>query len=250
MTHVDLFSGIGGFALACRWAGLKTICFVERDPYCRKVLAKHWPDVPVFNDINAFDGTGYSNVTLVTGGPPCQPVSVAGERRGEADDRWLWPEMHRVITETKPRFVLFENVAGIRNMGLDDVLFDLETSGYSTGAVIIPASAIGAQHRRDRCFVLADSVSERQSGSWSLGDASDPASYEKGEAIKLGNGRVGQVWSAEPRLGRVAHGVPHRMERLTALGNAVVPQLCYVLIRTLIDHQPSVGQRSPNPLPD
>jgi len=248
MTHVDLFSGIGGFALACRWLKLKTICFCERDPFCKKVLKKHWPSVPVVSDIHEFDGTRYSDVTLVTGGPPCQPVSIAGERRGEADNRWLWKEMYRVITEVRPRFVLFENVAGIRNMGLDEVLSDLETSGYSTGTAIIPACAISAQHRRDRCWVLADSISERQSGSRTLGDASNTAPHEKGEAVKLGNGSIGQVWSVEPELGRVAYGIPNRMERLTALGNAIVPQLAYVLIKTLLDDKSSIAEFSSNSL--
>ena len=242
MTHVDLFSGIGGFALACRWAGLETICFCERDPYCQQILVKHWPSVPIVGDIHEFDGTAYSNVTLVTGGPPCQPVSVAGERRGQTDDRWLWKEMHRVITEIRPRFVVFENVAGVRNMGLDEVLSDLEASGYATGAAIIPACAISAQHRRDRCWVLANSIGERQSGSGTFGHASDQAPDGEGEAIKFGNGSVGQVWSVEPELGRVAHGIPHRMERLTALGNSIVPQLAYVLIQTLLKQQPSVSQ--------
>ena len=250
MTHVDLFSGIGGFALACRWCELETICFCERDPYCQRILAKHWPDVPIVSDIHEFDGTRYADVTLVTGGPPCQPVSVAGERRGETDDRWLWKEMYRVITEARPRFVLFENVAGVRNMGLDEVLSDLEASGYATGAAIIPACSISAQHRRDRCWVLADSIGERQSGSGPLGDASDQAAHGEGEAVKLGDGSVGQVWSAEPRLDRVAHGIPNRMERLTALGNAIVPQLAYVLIQTLLDKQPNVGESAAQSLPD
>jgi len=248
MTHIDLFSGIGGFALACRWCELETICFCEQDPYCQKILAKHWPDVPIVSDIREFDGTRYTDVTILTGGPPCQPVSVAGERRGEADDRWLWPEMYRVITEARPRFVLFENVAGVRNMGLDEVLSDLEASGYATGSAIIPACAIGAQHRRDRCWVLADSIGERQSGSRTLGDASDTAPHEKGEAVKLGNGSVGQVWSVEPELGRVAYGIPHRMERLTALGNAIVPQLAYVLIKTLLDDKSSITELSADTL--
>jgi len=248
MTHIDLFSGIGGFALACRWCELETICFCERDLYCQKILAKHWPDVPIVSDIREFDGTRYTDVTILTGGPPCQPVSVAGERRGEADDRWLWPEMYRVITEARPRFVLFENVAGVRNMGLDEVLSDLEASGYATGAAIIPACAIQAQHRRDRCWVLADSIGERQSGSGSLGNAIHSATHQKGEAVKLGDGSVGQVWSVEPELGRVAHGVPNRMERLTALGNAIVPQLAYVLIQTLLNHQPSSSESAPQAL--
>jgi len=248
MTHIDLFSGIGGFALACRWCELETICFCERDLYCQKILAKHWPDVPIVSDIREFDGTRYTDVTILTGGPPCQPVSVAGERRGEADDRWLWPEMYRVITEARPRFVLFENVAGVRNMGLDEVLSDLEASGYATGAAIIPACAIQAQHRRDRCWVLADSIGERQSGSGPLGDASDQATDGEGEAVKLGDGSVGQVWSVEPELGRVAHGVPNRMERLTALGNAIVPQLAYVLIQTLLNHQTSSSESAPQSL--
>ena len=106
-THLDLFSGIGGFALAAKWAGYETIQFVEIDPFCHKVLKKHWPDVPIHSDIKTFDVTKYNgSIDLITGGFPCQPYSVAGKRLGKADDRALWPEMLRIISEIRPAWVI------------------------------------------------------------------------------------------------------------------------------------------------
>jgi DNA (cytosine-5)-methyltransferase 1 len=159
-THLDLFSGIGGFALAARWAGFRTIGFCEIDKYCQKVLAKnfladteragshgansdapkqgsnwsdYWiPERGCFTDIHGLDGTRFRGAALVTGGFPCQPFSCAGERRGKEDDRHLWPEMLRVIDEARPAWVLGENVAGIIKMELDSVLSDLESIGYAT----------------------------------------------------------------------------------------------------------------------
>lgn len=124
MRHLDLFSGIGGFALAARWMGWETVQFVELDKFCQRVLEKNFPGVPIHGDIKTFDGTRFRGaVDIVTGGFPCQPFSTAGKRKGKADDRYLWPEMLRVIGEARPTFVVGENVAGIISMGLDQVLF-------------------------------------------------------------------------------------------------------------------------------
>jgi hypothetical protein len=148
--HLDLFSGIGGFSLASGWANYTTIGFCEVDPFCRRVLAKHWPGVPIHGDIRTLTGeivsgwAGGRPVDLITGGFPCQPVSVAGKRMGKEDDRYLWPEMLRVIAGIRPHRVLGENVAGIVTMGLDAVLSDLESLGYTCRPVVIPAAAVGA----------------------------------------------------------------------------------------------------------
>ena len=162
-SHVDLFSGIGGFALAASWAGYHTEVFCERDEFCRKVLEKRWPGVPVVSDIFDFDGAEYAGADLLTGGFPCQPYSVAGKRLGAEDDRALWPQMLRVVSRVRPRWVVAENVAGFVDMALDDVLSDLEKEGYQTGAVVLPACAVDAQHRRDRVWIVAHSNSV---GSW------------------------------------------------------------------------------------
>ena len=154
-THLDLFSGIGGFALACKWAGIETIQFVEIDPFCQKVLQKNFPGVPIHDNIKTYHWTEEYRPFILTGGFPCQPFSVAGKQLGKEDDRYLWTEMFRVIKEAKPHWVLAENVAGIVNMVLDEVLADLESEDYETGTVIIPACAKNAPHRRDRVWIIA-----------------------------------------------------------------------------------------------
>jgi len=155
MKHIDLFSGIGGFALAAHWAGYRTEVFCEQDPFCQQVLRRHWPAVPVVPDIRDFDGSAYRGADLLTGGFPCQPFSTAGKRRGDQDDRFLWPEMLRVISEARPHWCLLENVAGIISMALDDVLSDLENEGYATQAFVLPACAVNAPHKRDRVWIVA-----------------------------------------------------------------------------------------------
>ena len=165
MTHLVLFSGIGGFALAANRCGYETIAFCEHDEFCKRVLRKHWPTVPIFDDVHDFDGTQFKGVRLLTGGFPCQPYSNAGLKRGADDDRAIWPQMLRIITETRPSYVLGENVAGIVNMELDDVLSALEAQDYATQAFIVPACAVDAKHRRDRVWILgADTMADSASG--------------------------------------------------------------------------------------
>ena len=156
-THLDLFSGIGGFALAAKWAGFETVQFVEYEPYAQKVLAKNFPGIPIHGDIYEFDATEYLGVTLLTGGFPCQPFSHAGKRLGTADDRAIWPLMLRVIQEARPTWVLGENVSGLIQMELDTILFDLENEGYAAQSFVLPAVAKDARHRRDRVFIVAHS---------------------------------------------------------------------------------------------
>jgi len=163
-THLDLFSGIGGFALAAKWNGFRTVGFCDNEPYAQAVLKKHWPDVPIHDDIRKVRGELYAGITLLTGGFPCQPFSVAGKQRGKTDDRYLWPEMLRVIREAGPTWIVGENVAGIVNMALDQVHADLEAEGYEVESIIIPACAVDAPHRRDRVWIVANSTSLRNGG--------------------------------------------------------------------------------------
>lgn len=161
LTHLSLFSGIGGLDIAAEMAGFRTVGQCEWADYPTKVLEKHWPDVPRWRDIRTLTGddfhewTGLGTVDVISGGFPCQPFSVAGKRRGKDDDRYLWPEMLRVIQELRPGWVVGENVAGIVNMALDQVYADLEGIGYTVQALIIPAVAVDAPHRRDRCAIVA-----------------------------------------------------------------------------------------------
>ena len=296
MRVLDLFSGIGGFSLGLERAGMTTVAFCEFDPFCRSVLAKHWPLVPIHEDIRELDGHTYrGSVELVCGGFPCQPFSVAGKRGGASDDRALWPEMRRVICEVQPAWVVGENVPGIIAMELDNVLSDLEGEGYATQALVLPACAVDAPHRRDRVWVIAhgDDVpldvadTERRAGgegplgqsghqSNARGETSERSAHPKeprlnGEAVSDASGARSQgieekridgevwakpdhkqsdrcggssfrlcdpsraaVWEPEPGLGRMAHGIPHRVDRLRALGNAVVPQVVEEIGRLIL----------------
>ena len=168
-THLSLFSGIGGLDLAAEWAGIKTVGQCEWAEYPTKVLEKHWPNVPKWKDIRTLTGesfyerTGRRTVDIISGGFPCQPFSVAGKQRGKEDDRYLWPEMVRVIKELRPTWVVGENVAGIVRMALPDILSELEGCGYRTRTFLIPACAVGARHRRYRVAIVANSDSGGQS---------------------------------------------------------------------------------------
>lgn len=160
LTHLSLFSGIGGLDLAAEWAGIETVGQCEWAEYPTKVLEKHWPDVPRWKNIKTLTGesfyerTGKRTVDIISGGFPCQPFSVAGKQRGKEDDRYLWPEMVRVIKELRPTWIVGENVAGIARMALPDILSELEACGYRTRTFLIPACAVGARHRRYRVAIV------------------------------------------------------------------------------------------------
>lgn len=325
MRVLDLFSGIGGFSLGLERAGMTTAAFCEIEEFPRAVLAKHWPDVPIYDDVRtltadrlARDGVG--RIDLVCGGYPCQPFSHAGKRAGAADDRHLWPEMRRVVGEVRPAWVVAENVAGHISMGLDQVLADLEADGYAGRAIVVPAAAVDAPHIRQRVWIVARdrdrdrepacAVDAEMEGMPShVGDTNgadgergtrgvsgaQAAVYRAGEfdgciaerPQHAGEGRGARAladadlaglegrhgagvrerraerafgtggsplpgtdrqpprratesrgqrrqWCPEPAVGRVAHGVPARVDRLRALGNAVVPQVVEEIGRAIM----------------
>ena len=163
LNHLDLFSGIGGFSLGLEATGyFETVAFCDFDPYCQKVLRKHWPWVTIYDDVKELNSerlsaNGHTKIDIITGGYPCQPFSIAGRQKGEQDPRHVWPEMFRLVKELRPTWVIGENVSGHIKLGLDTVLENLESEGYSARAFSISASSIGANHQRERVWIIANS---------------------------------------------------------------------------------------------
>ena len=323
LTHLDLFSGIGGFALAARMTGsIETVAFCEREDFAQRVLKKHWPDVPICDDIHTLKGNDYGPIDLITGGFPCQPYSLAGKRGGNDDDRALWPQMLRVIREARPTWIIGENVPGIISMALDGVLADLEREGYACETFLLPACAVDAKHRRNRVWIVGYSerperraqcgareglegqnrLSQREEGPSRTGIASEDVADSGGKrrqqiagssheneganerrssqhnhksashgessgaraTANANGGRQSQCaelngseaqdtanghsrgrhadgcssparWLPEPDVGRVAHGIPSRVDRLKGLGNAIVPQVAAALLSKIVE---------------
>ena len=295
LKHVDLCSGIGGFALGFSWAELShPVLFCDIEPWSRKILAKHWPDVKIAKDVKelANDPDGLiPDCDILSCGYPCQPFSVAGKQRGEEDDRHIWPEIFTIIQAKRPTWIVCENVYGHISMGLDTVLSDLETEGYSCQPFIVPACAVNAPHRRDRLWIVAHtnshgkpngSINEEKRSRQLVGDtendrcnrgsasarregaqnkqveqfsvrgklsrSSENVAYtdNKRSQGRLSGGKdeerqsehghtrcssaahrqpTEEWWAAEPSVGRVANGIPKRVDRLKGLGNAIVPQI-------------------------
>jgi DNA (cytosine-5)-methyltransferase 1 len=242
MKHLDLFSGIGGFALAAQWAGIETVAFCEIDKFCHKVLNKNFPGIPIHDDIKTLNGENYAGIDIITGGYPCQPFSTAGKRKGADDPRHLWPEMFRIIRQARPTWVVCENVAGHVSMGLDKVLSDMEGINYTGQPIIIPACAKDAPHERKRVWIVfhADSVNaagiERPIG--------ENFQAEKWETTQSEQERNYRFVELEPRAItprpttyagalRILDGIPNRVDRCKSLGNAIVPQVAYEILRCI-----------------
>jgi DNA (cytosine-5)-methyltransferase 1 len=244
---------------------MRTVAFCEIDPYCRRVLAKRWPAVPCYGDIRKLTGAALAangiSVDVICGGFPCQDISTAGLGAGiEGSRSGLWSEYARIIGEVRPRYVLVENVAALLGRGIDTVLRDLAALGFDAEWHCIPASAVGAPHRRDRVWIVADASrvqpgrqeqwAERQragTGGQSINGADAETSERRRsdsedygwrwdqEVRRLGLcGDWSEHWFVEPDVGRVAHGIPSRVDRLKGLGNAVVPQIPEIIGRAIM----------------
>ena len=275
LRHVDLCSGIGGFALGFQWANLsKPIMFCDIEPWSRQILSKHWPDVPIATDVKelANDPDGLvPDCDILTAGYPCQPWSVAGQRRGSEDDRHIWPYIFSIVKGKRPSWCVFENVYGHVSMGLDQVLSDLEGESYAARPFVVPACAVDAFHRRDRLWIIcrnvadtqslfsnvgrehteqskrqvsklgerggtinvADTDSERLQGQWREHEFVSEREAEHSVGSSGEEVRSREYWKSEPSVGRVANGVSKRVDRLKGLGNAIVPQIAMRIGQTI-----------------
>ena len=301
MRHVDLCSGIGGFALGFEWAGLsKPVLFCDIEPWSRQILNKHWPDVPIYEDVKVLANDPDRNVPncdILTAGFPCQPWSISGRSRSleeaKKDPRHIWPWIIDIIKQKRPTWVIFENVPHLASLGgLDEVITDLEITDYATTTLNISAFAgTGAPHKRERLWIIARNVADtsdkgirscfRRSGSQSVEEGSTGENYDdrsntNGKSKNIGKpqnvqkvvadtsnegsqgrlsgrqnkereGQLGYAgcsstihrqpiqdgWAAEPSVGRVAHGIPRRVDRIKGLGNAIVPQIAQRIGETI-----------------
>lgn len=265
LTFGSLFAGIGGIDLGFERAGMVCKWQVEIDDYARRVLAKHWPDVRRHDDVRTWPQPDSERVDVIAGGFPCQDISYAGKGAGLAGERsGLFYEAVRVVREMGPRIVVMENVSALLTRGLDAVLGTMDSIGYDSQWHCIPASAVGAPHRRDRVFIVSYSKSERcrtwrpwriagvgsrQEDAANVADAEDAVRRSHSGVAASGrtdnrqqprrpvSGTMSRDnwWADEPAVGRVADGVPNRLDRLRGLGNAVVPQVAEWIGRRIVE---------------
>jgi DNA (cytosine-5)-methyltransferase 1 len=238
LTVGSLFAGIGGIDLGLQRAGHRIVWHSEIDKFATRVLEKHFPGVPNLGDVTKIEWRHVPYVDIIAGGYPCQPFSTAGKRKGAKDARHLWPYFLDAIRTIRPRYALLENVRGHLTLGFGDVLADLAACGYSAEWQVIPASSVGAPHRRDRLFVVAYPQSESGDGRGLVYRGETATNREAvHEQIRRGSRITGRSsWETEPDVGRVAYGVSARVDRLRGLGNAVVPQVAEWVGRLIAEH--------------
>jgi DNA (cytosine-5)-methyltransferase 1 len=257
MTVGSLFAGIGGFDLGLERAGFRTTWQVEINEWCQKVLKKHFPNAERFTDIRDCGAHNLKPVDVICGGFPCQPFSSAGKRGGAEDDRYLWPEMLRVISEVRPRWVIAENVDELATGKLaptfEHILSGMEGEGYDVQSFIIPACSVDADHERYRLWILGNTNSYREPAISEYDEAprmqkiaqANPQSQRWQQCgwveLKKGRNQEGclHIWPPEPGMDRVSDGIPNRMDRTRGLGNAVVPQIPEMLGRMILQVEQS-----------
>ena len=271
LSVLDLFSGIGGFSLGLESTGkFKTIGFCEKDKFCQKVLQKHWPDTPIYEDIKKLDGTKIK-ADVITGGFPCQSISIAGKQKGKNDDRFLFPEMLRVIKETQARWVIGENVQNLLNISNGEILQgihnDLEAIGYEVQTFSISASSQGAWHKRQRIWIIANTntrLSFRENkeiqtrgitsnnGSTNVANSNNIRTQvqTKGKhtSFKMfGSQSKKSWWKTFSEFYRIPDGLQYgldkdRTNRIKALGNAIVPQIATEIGKAIIKAEEEVNE--------
>lgn len=284
MTHGSLFSGIGGFDLAARNCGIENIFQVEIDEFCQKVLTKNFPETQKFRDIKEFNGEQFKGkIDIISGGFPCQPFSIAGQRKGKEDERYLWEEMLRVISEVEPKWVIAENVSGLLSIenGLvfEQVLSQMESIGYEVQPFVIPACAKNAPHRRDRIWIVANNMqsNKRGHGGTIFGKEKDLRRHDEcdlssgfykasqvntntngkhskehltgnklpiaSRTLSPGRNIYDTAWDRSwhdvaTELCRVDDGLPKKLDRVNrvkALGNAIVPQIAETIFTAILE---------------
>ena len=237
MNVLDLFSGIGGFSLGLERAGMRTVAFCEIEPYCRAVLRKHWPDVPIFEDVRKLTAADVPGVDVICGGFPCQDISVAGHQKGiEGERSGLWSEYSRLICEIRPRYIIVENVANLLGRGLSRVIGDLAASGYDTEWHCIQAAAVGLPHFRDRVWILAYPVASRQDAVLAeIRQSCEASARENRQRFQLCGTRSGGTrWIPDDVVCSVVDGISEHLDGLAAAGNAVVPQIPEIIGRAIM----------------
>lgn len=254
MNALELFAGIGGIALAEQTAGINVVGLCEYADYPRSILKKNFPEVPLFKDVTKLNkkelekgGVSAGSIDIVSGGFPCQPYSIAGKRKGTEDDRDLWPEMFRIIQELRPTWVVGENVANFANMELDRTLSNLESIDYQTRAFVLPALAVGAPHQRLRTFIVAHANSKRWvrleenqqdrrswwNQAWTNGQSRQTSRWNNASNILTSGAQV--LANSSSRVQRNDDGISEGMDRLKALGNAVVPQQVLPIFQAIVE---------------
>ena len=245
MKVLDLFSGIGGFSLGLERAGFETIAFCEIEPYCQKVLKKHWPDIPIYEDVR--------NVTrerleadgifpdVITGGFPCQDISNSGYKTGVNGSRTgLYTEIVRLASELRPRYIFLENVAALLHRGMGDVIGSLARIGYDAEWQVIPAWAVGGFHKRDRVWIIAYPEGRRPEPilqkSKILREKIEQCTRLAGRRRNIYSPDAKRyLWEDNTGICRVADDVPARVDRIRSLGNAVVPQIPEIIGRAIME---------------
>lgn len=273
MRVLDLFSGIGGFSLGLERAGMQTVAFCEIDPFCRSVLAKHWPDVPCYEDVrtltaDALSRDGIERIDVICGGFPCQDVSIAGRGAGVDGERSkLWREFARLIRELRPRYAIMENSSALLARGAGKIFGELASLGYAAEWHCIPAAAVGADHLRDRLWIVAypdrielrdkprrgrgkgrqgPAIARDHGAQGALANANARDQHGRHSAVQVGWGQGASEaidaclegrtqWPAQPGICRTDDGVPNRVDRCGSLGNSVVPQIPELIGRAILE---------------